>query len=358
MGHTTNSRDPTCRRASRSPTSRKMRRSSGMRRGRPSSWCAREPPSTQSAQPALTTPGRSPKVSSSARRCAVPGITPVSICALARRCGAPALEPIACYEVIRHGDRVAVGAKQIRDRPCARRRNHPASIVIVGAGAAGAAAAEKLRRLGYDGAITLIGNEAPGPVDRPNLSKDFLAGTAPMEWVRLRDDEFYEKLKIEFVERETSPSSIPKGKSVTLESGRKVSYDKLLLAPGSEPARLPIEGASLPHVKTLRTLADAQSIIDAATERKTRRGHRLELHRPRSRRLVARAQSRSRRGQPRPRSARARHGNAGGPLRAAASRRERRSLSPRRQTARDPSAGGRARGGNDSRPMSWCSAWA
>jgi NADPH-dependent 2,4-dienoyl-CoA reductase/sulfur reductase-like enzyme len=54
------------------------------------------------------------------------------------------------------------------------------------------------------------------------------------------------------------------GKSLTLESGRKVSYDKLLLATGSEPVRLPIEGASLPHVKTLRTLADAQSIIAAA----------------------------------------------------------------------------------------------
>ena len=180
--------------------------------------------------------------------------------------GAPALEPIASYEVIRHGNRVSVGARQIRT-PVSAPPQSPGSIVIIGAGAAGAAAAEKLRRLGYEGSITLIGNEAPGPVDRPNLSKDFLAGTAPMEWVRLRDDEFYEKLKITF-ERETVTELDTKGKSVTLESARKIPFDKLLLATGSEPARLPIEGAALPHVMTLRTLADAQSIIAAATSAK------------------------------------------------------------------------------------------
>ena len=177
--------------------------------------------------------------------------------------GAPALEPIASYDVIRRDDRVSVGAKQSR-APVSAPPQLPGSIVIVGAGAAGAAAAEKLRRLGHEGSITLISNEAPGPVDRPNLSKDFLAGTAPMEWVRLRDDEFYERLKIVF-ERETVTELDTKGKSVTLEGGRKIAYDKLLLATGSEPARLPIEGAALPQVMTLRTLADAQSIISAAT---------------------------------------------------------------------------------------------
>jgi NADPH-dependent 2,4-dienoyl-CoA reductase/sulfur reductase-like enzyme/nitrite reductase/ring-hydroxylating ferredoxin subunit len=176
--------------------------------------------------------------------------------------GAPALDPIPCYEVIRNGDRVAVGAKQSRVSPPAPPKT-PANIVIAGAGAAGAAAAERLRSLGFTGSIALVGNEAPGPVDRPNLSKDFLAGTAPMEWVRLRDDEFYEKLKIEFI-RDEAVAVNSKDKSVALKSGRKLSYDKLLLAPGSEPMRLPTTGASLPHVKTLRTLADSQSIIDAA----------------------------------------------------------------------------------------------
>jgi apoptosis-inducing factor 3 len=176
--------------------------------------------------------------------------------------GAPALEPIACFGVIRSGDRVHVGPKKERPTPAAP-ANAPAKIVIIGAGAAGAAAAEKLRRLGYAGSITLIGNEPPGPVDRPNLSKDFLAGNAPMEWVTLRDDAFYEKMRIELV-RDSVTVLDPGAKSVALAGGRTLSYDKLLLATGSEPVRLALEGAALPHVHTLRTLADAQAIIDAA----------------------------------------------------------------------------------------------
>ena len=176
--------------------------------------------------------------------------------------GGPALDAIPCYEVIRRGDHVSVGAKQPL-APLPAPPESPATIAIVGAGAAGAAAAEKLRRLGYAGAITLIGDEASGPVDRPNLSKDFLAGNAPMEWVTLRDAAFYEKLNIELI-KETVAGFDTRGKSITLKGGRKIAYDRLLLATGSEPVRLPIDGASLPHVKTLRTLADAQSIIDAA----------------------------------------------------------------------------------------------
>jgi NADPH-dependent 2,4-dienoyl-CoA reductase/sulfur reductase-like enzyme/nitrite reductase/ring-hydroxylating ferredoxin subunit len=181
--------------------------------------------------------------------------------------GAPALDSIPCYEVVRNGDRVSVGAKKTPLLPvlAPSSGNVASKIVIVGAGAAGAAAAEKLRRLGYAGAVTLVGDEAPGPVDRPNLSKDFLAGNAPMEWVTLRDDAFYEKLQIEFIKGDAAVELEVKDKSITLGSSRKVSYDKLLLATGSEPVRLPIEGASLPHVKTLRTLADAQAIITAAT---------------------------------------------------------------------------------------------
>jgi NADPH-dependent 2,4-dienoyl-CoA reductase/sulfur reductase-like enzyme len=174
--------------------------------------------------------------------------------------GAPALEPVPCYEVVRAGTRVAVGGK--RSHTPAPPPQSPANVVIIGAGAAGAAAAEKLRRLGYTGTITLVGNEAPGPVDRPNLSKDFLAGAAPMEWITLRDDAFYQRMQIELV-RDEAVEIDTRGKSVTLKGGRKISYGKLLVAPGSEPSRLPIEGATLPHVKTLRTLADSQAIVDA-----------------------------------------------------------------------------------------------
>ena len=86
-----------------------------------------------------------------------------------------------------------------------------------------------------------------------------------MEWVRLRDDEFYQKMRIELVRDEITELDV-KGKSAILKGGRKLSFDKLLLATGSEPVRLPIPGATLPHVKTLRTLADSQAIIDAAAK--------------------------------------------------------------------------------------------
>ena len=180
--------------------------------------------------------------------------------------GAPALNPIDCFDVIRRGDRVLVGPRQSR-APAPTPSRTPASIVIVGAGAAGAAAAERLRVLGFSGPITLVGHEAPGPVDRPNLSKDFLAGNAPMEWITLRDDDFYRARNIEHL-REEVVELDPRNKSISLRSGRKVDYDKLLLATGSEPSRLPIEGATLPHVMALRSLADSQAIIAAAEKAK------------------------------------------------------------------------------------------
>src|SRR5439155_15684603 len=177
--------------------------------------------------------------------------------------GAPALNPVASYEVQRRGDRVVVGAKKSRTPPPPPPKS-PAAVVIVGAGAAGAAAAERLRHLGYGGPITLVGNEAPGPVDRPNLSKDYLAGTAPEEWVPLRTRKFYNKINVDLLNDETAVELNLLRKTVVLGSGRTLSYDALLLATGAEPMRLPIEGSTLPHVFTLRTLADARGIIEAA----------------------------------------------------------------------------------------------
>jgi hypothetical protein len=89
--------------------------------------------------------------------------------------------------------------------------------------------------------------------------------------VRLRDDAFYEGLNIEFIRDEVIELD-PKGKGVVLKGGRRIGYDRLLLATGSEPSRLPIDGATLPHVKTLRSLADAQAIIDAKAVVAVRRG--------------------------------------------------------------------------------------
>jgi NADPH-dependent 2,4-dienoyl-CoA reductase/sulfur reductase-like enzyme/nitrite reductase/ring-hydroxylating ferredoxin subunit len=177
--------------------------------------------------------------------------------------GAPALNPIACFEVQRRGNRVTVGPQRSLPEASAP-PSSPEAVVIVGAGAAGAAAAERLRRLGCRGSITLVGDEPPGPVDRPNLSKDYLAGTAPEEWIPLRPREFYEEIGVELRVGDAAATLDPVRKSIVLASGQTLSYDALLLATGAEPVRLPIDGASQAHVFTLRTLADSRAIIGAA----------------------------------------------------------------------------------------------
>jgi NADPH-dependent 2,4-dienoyl-CoA reductase/sulfur reductase-like enzyme len=137
----------------------------------------------------------------------------------------------------------------------------PDSVVIVGAGAAGNAAAEMLRRDGYAGKVTLVGMDPSVPYDRPNLSKDYLAGNAPEEWIPLRSAEFYAEQKIELrlgVEVERIDL---KTKSVGLADGTRLAYGALLLATGAAPVRLTLPGGDLPHVHYLRTLADSQQIV-------------------------------------------------------------------------------------------------
>lgn len=173
---------------------------------------------------------------------------------------APALNPIQVYDTVERDGRVYVtGAREtsaVERRPA----TEPDSVVIIGSGPAGAAAAEALRRYGYRGPITMIGEEAP--VDRPNLSKDFLAGTAPEEWLPLRSTGFYSDKDIELITGATVASIDAGEKTVTLSDGRRFEYGALLLATGAEPRRLPVPGGDLPHVHVLRTVADTMAIID------------------------------------------------------------------------------------------------
>jgi len=173
---------------------------------------------------------------------------------------APALNPVSCFIVQRAGGKVRVDRKQDVTFQVACPKN-PESVVIIGAGAAGASCADMLRRQGYNGPIALVGDEEPGPVDRPNLSKDYLAGKAPEDWIPLRTRDYYESIHVELVTTDPAVRVDRVAQESTLRSVRVLRHGTLLLATGAEPQSIPIEGARLPHVHRLRTLAESNAII-------------------------------------------------------------------------------------------------
>ena len=198
--------------------------------------------------------------------------------------GAPALNPLPCWRVEHDGDRIRVTDKSERDplAPSAeaprgvtrtRESRHaahvvapstqaPERIVIVGAGAAGNAAGEMLRRLGYGG--RMLDAEPDEPYDRPNLSKDYLAGNAPEDWIPIRSENFHSEHGIDLVRNaQVATLDLPR-REVQLTSGATHQYDRLLLATGAEPVRLPIPGADGRNVHYLRSLGDSRSIIEKA----------------------------------------------------------------------------------------------
>jgi len=183
---------------------------------------------------------------------------------------APALDPLPCWKVERHGSRLVLRGKLTCAAP-APPASSPESVVIVGAGAAGNAAAEMLRREGYAGPVTMISADEAGPVDRPNLSKDYLAGTAQEEWVFLRSKEFYATEKIELILGNRVVTLDPKARRIELSDGTRRGYGALLLATGADPVKLPVQGSDMAHVFYLRSLADSRAIIARATARQSMR---------------------------------------------------------------------------------------
>ena len=182
---------------------------------------------------------------------------------------APALDPIACWRVERVGNKAFVRQKIAGQNAAnARSRSAPDSVVIVGGGAAGLAAADMLRREGYEGGVTLISADDSPPCDRPNLSKDYLAGTAQEDWIPLRSPEYYSENHIDLVLNSRVSSLDVERKRVQLENGKIHGFGALLIATGADPVRLPIPGAADSQVQYLRTFADARAIVARAAAAK------------------------------------------------------------------------------------------
>ena len=178
---------------------------------------------------------------------------------------APALNPIPCWRVEQRQGTLYVRERMSDPPPQPRPpAGAPASVVIVGGGAAGNAAAETLRGEGYAGRITMLSADDGSPVDRPNLSKDYLAGSASEDWIPLRPPEFYRKHEIDLRLRTLATAIDIKGRVLQMEDGSRIAYDALLLATGADPVRLSIPGADRPILHYLRTLADSRAIIAQA----------------------------------------------------------------------------------------------
>jgi NADPH-dependent 2,4-dienoyl-CoA reductase/sulfur reductase-like enzyme len=182
---------------------------------------------------------------------------------------APALTPVSCWRIERENGRVLVRERAAlgahRQAPAPRSAPPTAErVVILGGGAAGFAAAEMLRREGFGGAVTMVSADESAPYDRPNLSKDYLAGTASEDWIPLRPQEFYTRSNIDLRLRTEATAIDVENHRVRLAGGEALEYTKLLISTGAEPVRLEVPGGNLPHVRTLRSLADCHGIIDRA----------------------------------------------------------------------------------------------
>jgi NADPH-dependent 2,4-dienoyl-CoA reductase/sulfur reductase-like enzyme/nitrite reductase/ring-hydroxylating ferredoxin subunit len=175
---------------------------------------------------------------------------------------APALNPVSCWRVERRDGALYVHEKLETTAQRARSSQHvPRSVLIVGGGAAGNAAAEALRKEGFSGSITLLSADESAPYDRPNLSKGFLAGTAEADWIPLRSPDFYKEHGIDLRLATRVAAIDPANRKLRLTDASELAYDALLLATGAEPVRLDIPGSGLPHVHYLRTLADSRALV-------------------------------------------------------------------------------------------------
>ncbi len=184
---------------------------------------------------------------------------------------APALDPLGCWRVEQQDGKLFVRERMdaaATSQQAGRATEPPSSVVIIGGGAAGLAAAEMLRREGYDRPVTIISADSDPPVDRPNLSKDFLAGDAKDDWIPLWPPEEYDKRKIDLVLGRHVSAIDVKGRAVQLDDGSRREFGALLIATGADPVRPPIPGADSSRVLYLRSFADSRAIVERASSAK------------------------------------------------------------------------------------------
>lgn len=178
---------------------------------------------------------------------------------------APALDDLQQWAVRTEGEIAFVSSKVdtiavSKSKP----RSSVARIVIIGGGAAGLACANRLRRLAYEGSITMLSADTDAPYDRPNLSKDFLAGNAPEEWMPLRSTDWYAEQEIDLRLGVDVTRIDAAERKVRCANGDDFGYERLLVATGSEPNRLNGHGFHHEDVLTLRSVADARAVIERA----------------------------------------------------------------------------------------------
>ena len=208
----------------------------------------------------------------------------------------PALSPVACWSVEVRDDRVfvreKVAAAPTSSHGVASAAGRPQKIVIIGGGAAGFAASEMLRRHGFQGSIVMLSDDDAPPVDRPNLSKDYLAGSAPEEWVPLRGDDFYAEQGID-LRLGTTVDDVDAAR--TRGRARRWQQDRLRPAVARDRRRAGAIAAAGHGPAARAHAANARRLPRhhrAGGHGAARRRDRRELHRPRGGCLAARARNR------------------------------------------------------------------
>ena len=184
----------------------------------------------------------------------------------------PALDSMARFETKVQGDKVILVLPEKATGtvpPAMIRRDDQADsrlFVILGGGAAGNAAAQKLRQVGYQGRILLISQESRLPYDRTSLSKGYLAGDMEAESLPLRSETFFREADIELQLGYRVAQVNPGTKTIIFRYDETLTYDSLLLATGGQAKQLVVPGAGLPNVFTLRSADDCDHIMGAAAQ--------------------------------------------------------------------------------------------